>query len=211
MPDTLFVFGASGHAKVVIDCLRRGGHRSLLLVDDDPGRTGARVLGETVAGDRRTLQAAGDRVRRGIVAIGSNDARSAVARWLEEAGFTFVAAVDPAAVVSEYARIEAGSLVMPGAIINADAVVGRHAIVNTAATVDHDCRVGDAVHLAPGVHLCGAVEVGERSFIGAGSVVMPGVRIGREVIVGAGATVLADLPDGCRAVGSPCRPIGAGR
>ena len=180
-----------------------------LLVDDDMLRTGDVVLGHAVAGSRDALLAARGRAGRGIVAIGRNETRLAVAAWLRESGFGFSAVVDPSAVVSASATIGGGTLVVAHAVVNADTRVGEHVIVNTAATVDHDCVVGDGCHLAPGVHLCGGVRVGRGTFIGAGTVVVPGVSIGAGAVIGAGSTVLADVPDGARMAGSPCRQLGS--
>ncbi len=81
-------------------------------------------------------------------------------------------------------------------------------------------EIGDQVTLAPRVHiLChdastktflnytkiGRVTIGDRVFIGAGSVVLPGVTIGSDVIIGANSTVTHDIPDGVVAAGSPAR------
>ncbi len=52
------------------------------------------------------------------------------------------------------------------------------------------------------------VRIGAGSWLGAGTVVLPGVTIGRRVAVGAGSVVTRDLPDGCVAVGIPARPVG---
>jgi len=49
--------------------------------------------------------------------------------------------------------------------------------------------------------------VGEGTFIGLGSSVIPGIRIGRWSVIGAGAAVTEDLPDNCTAVGVPARVI----
>lgn len=207
MAEEFFVFGASGHGKVVIDTLRRAGADVALLVDDAAACKGTFILGQIVAGGREVLLADKARVGRGIVAIGGNPARLAVAAWLREQGFAFGSAIDPSAVVSATARIGAGSLVMAQAAVLADARIGEHVIINTAASVDHDCVVEDGAHLAPGVRLCGGVRVGAGALVGAGSVVVPGIRIGAGAIVGAGSTVLADIPAGVRAAGSPCRVL----
>ena len=52
-----------------------------------------------------------------------------------------------------------------------------------------------------------AVSIGDGSWIGFGSVVLPGVTIGRHVVVGANSVVTTDLPDYCVAVGAPARVI----
>lgn len=206
MSEPVFVFGASGHAKVVIDAIRsQGRFKVALLIDDDAKRHDTEVLGHRVAGGRESLPVFRKESKLGIVAIGDNDARLVVAQWLAQTGFGFFSAIHPQAVVSSSASVGVGSLVMPGCVVNADTRIGAHVIVNTAATVDHDCVVEDGVHLAPGSHLCGGVHIGRGSVIGAGSVVVPGVRIGVGVVVGAGSTVLIDIPDGNRAAGSPCR------
>lgn len=51
------------------------------------------------------------------------------------------------------------------------------------------------------------VSIGDGSWIGAGSVVLPGATIGRNVAVGANSVVTGDLPDFCVAVGAPARVI----
>lgn len=53
----------------------------------------------------------------------------------------------------------------------------------------------------------GKIHVGERTFIGAGSIIMPGVTIGKRCVIGAGSVVTKDVPDGCVAVGAPARVI----
>jgi len=52
-----------------------------------------------------------------------------------------------------------------------------------------------------------AVRIGDGSWIGHGSVVLPGARIGRHVVVGANSVVTGELPDYCVAVGAPARVI----
>jgi acetyltransferase-like isoleucine patch superfamily enzyme len=51
------------------------------------------------------------------------------------------------------------------------------------------------------------VRIGDGSWLGHGTVVLPGVTIGRHVAVGANSVVTTDLPDYSVAVGSPARVI----
>lgn len=82
--------------------------------------------------------------------------------------------------------------------------------------------IGDDVTLAPNVHILAhdasmwtafgytkiaPVTIGNRVFIGAGTVVLPGVNIGNDVIIGANSTVTKDIPDGCVYAGNPARFI----
>ena len=52
-----------------------------------------------------------------------------------------------------------------------------------------------------------SVTIGDGSWLGYGTVVLPGARIGRHVVVGANSVVSGELPDFCVAVGSPARVI----
>ena len=105
-------------------------------------------------------------------------------------------------------------------------VVGKNfKRLNQVIIDDSHCwliEIGDDVTLAPRVHLLahdastkaflgytkiGRVTIGNRVFLGAGTVVLPGVTIGSDVIVGANSTVTHDLPDGVVAAGCPARVI----
>lgn len=82
--------------------------------------------------------------------------------------------------------------------------------------------IGDNVTLAPRVHILahdastkiflgytkiGNVSIGNRVFIGAGSIVLPGVAIGEDVIIGSGSVVTKSIPPNSVAVGNPARVI----
>ena len=49
------------------------------------------------------------------------------------------------------------------------------------------------------------IVVGDRVWLGAGSIVLPGVTIGTNTVIGAGSLVTADIPPDCLAYGQPCR------
>jgi len=52
-----------------------------------------------------------------------------------------------------------------------------------------------------------AVSIGDGSWLGHGSVVLPGVNIGRHVVIGANSVVTKDIPDFSVAVGVPAKVI----
>jgi acetyltransferase-like isoleucine patch superfamily enzyme len=51
------------------------------------------------------------------------------------------------------------------------------------------------------------VSIGDGSWLGHGTVVLPGATIGRHVVVGANSVVTGDLPDNCVAAGVPARVL----
>ena len=207
--EKLIVFGAGGHAKVVIDTVERQGSYEIAgLLDDDIQLKGSRFFGYEVLGTRAALPELRSRnLHVAIVAIGDNRARAAVAAFLAQQGWRFATAIHPGASIGRGAEIGPGSVVMAGCVVNADAHLGAHAIINTGATIDHDCQIADSVHIAPGCHLCGGVQVGQSSLLGAGTTVTPGIHIGSNVVVGAGSAVIHDVADEAKVSGVPARTM----
>ena len=204
----VLVFGAGGHATVVVDAIERGRRWAPLgLIDDDPKRTGERVAGYRILGTRAALGSLRRRAKLAIVAVGDNRARLEIARLLRSHGFELATIIHPAATVAPGAKLGAGSVVLAGAVVNAAAVLGENVIINTAASVDHDCVLGDGVHIAPGAHLAGWVRVGRLALVGIGASVIGRIRIGEGAIVGVGAAVIADVPDNVTVGGVPARVL----
>ena len=82
--------------------------------------------------------------------------------------------------------------------------------------------IGKDVILAPNVHILAHdastkpflnytrianVSIGNRVFIGAGAIILPGVTIGDDVVIGSGSVVSKNIPTNSVAVGSPARII----
>lgn len=191
----MFLYGASGHARVIIDILHANGIEVDAIIDDNP--------------DINELD--GVEVRHHyhgespmILAIGNNKVRLRLDKALD---CEWGNAIHPTAIVSSTATLGEGTVVMHGAIVQTHTEVGRHCIINTGASVDHECLIGDFVHISPHATLCGQVRVDEGTWIGAGATVIQCVKIGKNCVIGAGSVVLHDVPDGTRVAGNPAKEI----
>ncbi|MGM0581195.1 MAG: acetyltransferase [Bacteroidota bacterium] len=196
----MLLFGASGHAKVIVDILLSKGIQVKGFYDDDATKTqiwGIAILGKPIDFN--------DPVEECIVSIGKNDTRKKVVELLADAEFG--TAIHDRSVIGSHVQIGDGTVVMAGTVINADTKIGEHAIINTSASVDHDCKISDFAHIAPNASLCGGVEIGEGTLIGAGATVIPLVKIGKWCTIGAGAVVVEDVPDHSLVVGNPAKII----
>jgi sugar O-acyltransferase (sialic acid O-acetyltransferase NeuD family) len=201
----LYVFGASGHGKVVAEAARRSGmFRVRGFLDDDPRLWDREWDGVPVVGgrDRLALLPPGAEIALGV---GDNRARAGVALTAVAKGRLLATIVHPTAVVASGAWIGPGSYLGPLSVVHSDAIVGRGCVVNSAAVVEHDCRLEDFVHLSPRAALGGAVHIGEGVHVGLGAVILPGQSIGAWSVLGAGAVLLRSLPAGVVAVGVPAR------
>jgi sugar O-acyltransferase (sialic acid O-acetyltransferase NeuD family) len=202
----VFVYGASGHGKVVTDILLAGRQTVAGYIDDGDGLAGTQVMGIPVVGDFEWLKryTAAHKVAIAL-GIGGNCNRRQVAERCRDSGIELVTAIHPSAVIASSAVIGAGTVLMASSVVNPDARIGCGVIVNTAAIVEHDCVIGDYAHLSPNSAIGGAGALGATSWLGMGAVIIHGVRVGIGTIVGAGAVVVRDLPDGVVAFGVPAR------
>lgn len=192
----MFLYGASGHGKVIKDILELQGEKVEAFVDDNPKLQ--QLCGIPVV---HRLDGIYSTV---IVSIGNNRIRKEI---VDKISCIYGKAIHPSAIISPSARIGEGSVVMPGAIINADAIIGKHCIINTGASIDHECIVGDYCHIAPHASLCGQVNVGEGTLIGVGASVIPCISIGKWCIIGAGSAVVKNITDDVIVAGIPAKKI----
>jgi acetyltransferase-like isoleucine patch superfamily enzyme len=91
-----------------------------------------------------------------------------------------------------------------GLVFGDGANIGPYCMLHTA---NHNFDARDRPVVEQGWQDGGPMEIGRNSWIGMGSIVLPGVRIGEGCVVGAGSVVTRDLEDFTVAVGNPAKAI----
>jgi len=149
---------------------------------------------------------------RVVGGVGSPQTRQQLMEKAATMGFNFETIIHPRTEISEWIKIDVGTVICAGNILTTNIVLGQHVQINLDCTVGHDVIVKDYATLAPGVHISGCVHLGQRVYVGTGAVIINGTQekpiiIGDDVIIGAGACVTKSVPAGETVVGVPAKPL----
>jgi len=196
----VYLIGASGHAKVIIEILEDHKIEIGGLHDSNPEIKS--LLGYEVFEEFPTsFNPNKDKI---IISVGNNAVRKKLA---SSNIYKFISVCHINTSISNRSTIGEGTVIMAGVSINSSCEIGNHVIINTNASIDHDCILKDYVHISPNVALAGNVKIGEGAHIGIGACIIQGTKIGKWCTIGAGAVIINDVPDGATIVGNPGRII----
>lgn len=196
----VYLYGAGGHCKVVLDQLLSDKKYNVKLILDDASIDNT-MLGVSVINDFNREDFSD---KNCIITIGNNHIRKKIATTFNT---HFIMTIHPNAIVSKFAKVGNGTQIMAAAVVNSDAVIGEHCIINTGAIIEHDCILGDYVHISPNATLGGNVSIGELSQVGIGATIIQNITIGKNVMIGAGAVIIEDIPDNAVVVGVPGKVV----
>jgi UDP-perosamine 4-acetyltransferase len=201
----IVLLGAGGHARVLLELMRKTGHRVVAVLDDDPAKQGQSIHGIDIIEPKQMAKFPPSKagLANAVGSVRQPEVRKKMYERFEGQGYSFITAIHPSAIIADDAQLEEGAQVMAGGVVQTGARVGRDTLVNSSAIIEHDTVIGEHCHIAPGVTVCGEVRIGNVTHIGAGATVLQGRRIGDGCLVGAGAVILHDVPDGCAAWGIP--------
>jgi len=198
MDNKIYIAGAGGHAKVVIEIAELLDYEVAGVYDQN--MEVKEILKYPVFHNFSDFP----KNEKLFFALGSNLSRK---KNVENIHATHFNLIHPKAIVSQNIELGKGIVVMAGSVVNSSCKIGNHCIINTSASVDHDCELDDYVHISPQAALAGNVKVLEGAQVGIGACVKQNITIGKWAVVGAGAVVIKDVPDNAIVVGNPARII----
>lgn len=194
--NRLIIIGASGHGKVVADIAALMGYVDIVFLDDDEN---VKMCADWPVIGKSKNAPEGDV----FIAIGNAKIRSRLMEYYKDRKQPTL--IHPNATVAKDVEIGLGTVIMAGAVINPGAKIGEGCIINTSSSVDHDCVVSDFVHISVNAHLCGTVQIGESTWIGAGATISNNVNICGNCVIGAGAVVVKDIDRPGTYIGVPAK------
>jgi len=85
--------------------------------------------------------------------------------------------------------------------------IGSHVLFGPAVQIYTATHPIDAVERRQGLEAARAITIGSDVWVGGGAIICPGVSIGERTVIGAGSVVTRDIPADVFAAGNPCRVI----
>lgn len=192
---SIYIYGSSGHGKVVGDIARDNNYKHILYIDDGDNEYPSF---EDIKSNT-TIEVA--------LGIGDNATRKIIFNKLIKFGFKVVSLIHSSAIILSNVKIQNGTIIMPNVVVSSCSQVGKCAILNTSSIIEHDCLIGDFSHISINASLAGGVEIGENTFIGMGSNIINKVKIASGNTIGAGSVVIKNTKINQTLVGVPAREL----
>lgn len=202
----IYLIGAGGHAKQVIDIFLSNNY-FIFGAFDDKKPQGLFYRNVSIIGTITDIKTYINNDALFFCTIGDNIARKKICMSLASAGCKFINCISPLAYISPTATIGIGNYIGVYANISSDSVVGDYNIINDGATLMHDNMVCDYNHFAPNSSLGGRVKIGNMNLIGTNATINPDINISDDIIIGSGSVVIKSITERGTYVGVPCQKI----
>lgn len=193
----IIIFGAGGHASVLIEILQLNQCKIIGVVDPkiEEGKTHYSVPVISFKKFLSNYKPDDIDLVNGIGMMPDSSSRQDLTVELKGLKYRFKTVIHPSATIASNVEINEGVQIMAGVVIQPNVRVGTDTIINTSSSIDHDCKIGSNCHIAPGVVLSGGVVISDSCFIGAGSVIINDVSVGKDVVAGAGSIIYKNIPN----------------
>ena len=207
----ILIYGASGHAKMIVDIIQKNNNYTIKGFIDSFKSINEVVYGHTIIGNLKLLPELIKELNIDgiIIALGENSTRKKIYHKIKNIAshLEFVSIIHPSAIIAAEVEIGEGTVIMANVVINASAKVGRFCILNTASTLGHDSMMSDFSSLASGVTVAGNVTIGVCSAICLNATIIQSLTIGDNTVIGASSLVLKSVGSNKTAFGSPIHTI----
>jgi len=186
----VIIIGFGGHAKVLIDILKKNLFKIIGFVEKKNIKSfnNYKFLGR----DKKIFDYSPNKVFliNGIGYIGKDKLRKKIFERFKKKKYNFLSLKHSKSIIANNVKCLEGSQIMAGSVLQSGCVIGKNSIINTSVSIDHDCQIGDNVHISPGTTICGNVKIGNNTFIGAGSLIIPNINIPSNSFIKAGEKIL---------------------
>lgn len=203
MSNKIYLIGAGGHARSLINLLKQNNYKIVGILDDSFNKQKTEIIeGIKIIGKIKDIKKGANIA----LSIGDNKKRG---RYFSHYKNYVVKnnLIHKQAFLEKNIDIGISNQIFANSYINSGVKIGNNNIINTGTTLEHEVQIGSHNHISVGSILCGRVNLGNKCFIGAGAVIIDRLNICNNVIVGANSVVIKNINKPGTYVGNPARKI----
>lgn len=203
MNNNVFILGAGGHTRSLINLLEHNNYAIGGIYDDTFDIANNEVINTyKVLGKLNEL----DQDSLAVLSFGDAYKRKQLFLQLNQQ-ILKENLVHPTATIEDHFYSDSANQIFANVYLNSNVSIGANNIINTSAILEHEVKIGSHNHISVGAILCGRVTIGNGCYIGAGATIIDKMSIPDDVIIGANAVVVNNIDEAGTYVGNPARRI----
>lgn len=142
-----------------------------------------------------------------IIAVGEPAVRKKIYERLLENGCSVATIVHPDVHIPVTTTLGPGTVVCYGCFVSCNVTIKENVVLQPQCNIGHDDVIGAHSVISGFVNMGGACTIGEASYIGLSACVRELTEIGARSIVGMGAVVMRNVEDEAVVAGNPARKM----
>lgn len=208
MSNKAAIFGAGTYGEVYLHYLQQHDVDVVAFLDDDSSLWGTNVRGVPVIGGSQLLS---ELQQKNIInvfcPIGNNSVRDRVLAQARSAGLNTPNFVHHSAIVDSLLADNSGIYILPQVVVMPHVSIEKNVMVSMGVKIAHHTTIKQGVFLSTNVSVGANILLHEQAYIGMSATLVTGKckQVGEKSLIGAGAVVVKDVPAGVTVVGNPAR------
>ena len=142
-----------------------------------------------------------------ICAIGIPHLRLEMRKRFESRGAVFTRMIHKSCVIGSRVELGDGVILCPGLVLTCDISIGKNTALNVNTAMGHDASIGNDCQISSFCDITGYVKIGNEVLMGSRASIIPSKRVGNRSVVGAGSVVVTNIPDDVTVFGNPARVL----
>lgn len=162
------------------------------------GDVGAPMLGNTLDYE----PARGDCF---VIAMGKPLLRALMRERFASRGAEFTRVIHESCQIGPRVHLDPGVVLCPGVRLTCDIRIGANTAININTAVGHDAIIGRDCQISSFCDITGYTQIGDQVLLGSRVSLIPGMRVGDRTVVGAGSVVVTPVDSDITVFGNPAR------
>jgi len=210
MNNKSVIIGAGTYGQLYSSYLLEAGIEIEGFIDDNPKLMGKKFFGIPVIGNFKTLEQEWlkNSVQNVYCPIGNNEVREKYLIRVKLIGYNTPSFIHQNACIGPDVQLGEANYVLAGSIIMPHTIIGDYFMLSIGSTVCHHVIIGNSVFVSSGARIGANLSIKSHAFIGIGATIKSNINeIGEKSLIGAGAVVIKNVEPETTIVGNPGRVL----